>query len=78
MYHQLQFRLNFHMDLKVPGRARLELLRIRKGTFLTAMIRPYIAETPEGPVEMADLDLADGSAALGVPFEAFQFVDLKH
>ena len=37
-------------------------------------IKPYVEETEEGPVEMADLFFEDGSATRKVPFAQFRFV----
>jgi hypothetical protein len=48
---------------------------IRPGTCLQAQIKPYVVETENGPVEVADLFFADGTSAHRVPFEAFSFVD---
>jgi hypothetical protein len=48
---------------------------IRPGTRVQAQIKPYVVETEDGPVEVADLFFADGTAARGVLFEAFSLVD---
>ncbi len=38
-------------------------------------LRPYVVETGIGPVEVADLYFADGSATRFVPFRSFKFVE---
>jgi hypothetical protein len=48
---------------------------INEGTRLSAKIKPYVAEPPGGPVEMADLYLEDGSVIRAVRLAAFQFFD---
>ena len=40
-----------------------------------ADIKPYVAESDDGPVEVADLSLEDGSIARAVRFAAFRFLD---
>ena len=57
------------------GYRRLERLLIRRGTRLHAQVKPYVVETAEGPVEVADLFFADGTATRAVRFERFRFVD---
>ena len=38
-------------------------------------LKPYVLESAEGPLEVADLFLRDGSIARAVRFAAFQFLD---
>jgi hypothetical protein len=38
-------------------------------------IKPYVMETEDGPIEVADLFFVDGTTARMVPFESFSFVD---
>jgi hypothetical protein len=38
-------------------------------------IKPYVIETEDGLIEVADLYFADGTTTRRVPFEAFTFVD---
>ena len=52
-----------------------ERLSIRKGTRRQVQIKPYVAETDDGLVEMADLFFEDGTATRRVRFASFSFVD---
>lgn len=74
MNHRLRFRGEYELDLQVSGKARLEKVRMRDGEVIEAMLRPRVVETPEGPVEVADLQL-DGGTLLGVRMECFRFVE---
>jgi hypothetical protein len=47
---------------------------IRRGTRRRAQIKPYVMETEDGPVEVADLFFADGTTTRRVRFESFSFV----
>jgi hypothetical protein len=53
----------------------LERVQIRNGDRLPAQIKPYVVETAEGPIEVADLFFEDGTATRQVPFAYFAFVD---
>ena len=75
MYHTIEFAEEFTVDLEISPKHRLEQMLIRRGTRLQAQIKPYVTETEEGPVEVADLFLADGTITRMVPFESFSFVD---
>lgn len=74
MYHTIEFRVDFTVDLEVSPRDRLERLLIRQGTRVRSQLRPYIHETEYGPIEMADLFFEDGTATRGIPFASFCFV----
>jgi hypothetical protein len=74
MYHRLQFQAAYCLDLRVSGKARLEQLLIQEGEVIDAQVRPYVQETDEGPVEVADLYLPGDGALLAVPMGHFQFV----
>jgi hypothetical protein len=74
MYHTIEFAADLTVDLETSPKHRLERLLVRKGTRLAAQLKPYVVETPAGPVEVADLFFADGTAARSVPFEHFSFV----
>jgi hypothetical protein len=74
MSHRIRFRVGFLADLRVPGKPRLERLRVREGDVVTAEVTPHVAEGEDGPVEMADLYLGDGTVALDVRFGYFEFV----
>jgi hypothetical protein len=75
MYHPIEFCTDFTLDLEVSPKHRLERVRIRKGTRVAAGVLPYVVETDQGPVEVADLCFEDGSVARRVPFEQFRFVE---
>jgi hypothetical protein len=68
MYHLIEFADDLWVDVERFPRHRLERMRLRGGTRLRAQLRPQVVETPEGPVEAADLFFADGTAA-------FRFAD---
>jgi hypothetical protein len=38
-----------------------------------AQLKPYVADTADGPVEVADLFFEDGTATRQVPFACFRF-----
>ena len=75
MYHTIEFSDEFMVELEISPKHWLERLLIRIGTRLRAQIKPYVVETGEGPVEVADLFFADGTTTRRVPFEWFSFVD---
>ena len=75
MYHIIEFHADLTADLEVSPKQPLEQLSIRKGTRLNAQVKPYVIETPGGPVEVADLFLEDGTTARSLPFAFFSFVN---
>jgi hypothetical protein len=75
VYHTIEFADDLTIDLESSPRHRLEQLMLRKGTRLSAEIKPYVVETREGPVEVADLFFEDDTVARCVPFAHFRFVD---
>jgi len=75
MYHAIEFGVEFQGDLETSPQRRLERLMIRKGTRLQAQIKPYVVQSEEGPVEVADLSFEDGTGTCMVPFACFSFVD---
>jgi len=75
MYHILEFAVEFMVDLEVARNQPLERMLIRRGTRARAQLRPYVIETEEGPVEVADLFFEDGTSIRGVRFEWFSFVE---
>jgi hypothetical protein len=75
MYHLLEIDAALWVDMERSPRHRLERVRLRGGTCVLAQLRPQVVETPEGPVEAADLFFADGTAACAVPFAAFHFAE---
>lgn len=74
MFHTIVFRVDTWVDLEVSPASWLERLLIRQGTLLEAQVKPYVVEVKDGPVELADLFFADGSATRSVPFAFFRFV----
>ena len=75
MYHTIAFAVDFIANLEVSRKQPLERVRLRKGDRLRAQVKPYVAETAEGPVEVADLFFEDGTATRAVPFACFAFVN---
>jgi hypothetical protein len=75
MYHTIEFATEFLVDLEVSPKHRAERKLIRRGTRLQAQIKPYVVETDDGPVEVADLFFADGTTTRAVRFESFLLVD---
>jgi hypothetical protein len=75
MYHAIEFRVEFTVDLEISPKSPLERLLFGKGARVRAQIKPYVAETLDGPVEVADLFFEDGTATRSVPFAYFSFVD---
>ena len=75
MYHTIEFANEFMVDLEISPKHRLERMLIRRGTRLQAQIKPFVMETEDGPIEVADLFFADGTSACTVPFEWFSFLD---
>jgi hypothetical protein len=75
MYHTIEFLVAFVADLEVSPKHPLERMLIRRGTRLRAEIKPYVVETEDGPVEVADLFFADGTTTRMVRLGRFSFVD---
>jgi len=71
----MRHTIEFVADLEISPKHWLERLRIRKGSRLQAQIKPYVMETEDGPIEVADLFFADGTTVRMVPFESFSFVE---
>jgi hypothetical protein len=74
MFHTIEFVADGVLDLEISPKHRLERMLIRRGTRLRAQIKPHVVETDNGPVEVADLFFADGTATRQVPFAYFSFV----
>ena len=74
MYHTIELNNDATLDREVSPKQPRERLRIRKGTRLSAQVKPSVVEAPNSPVEVADLFFADGTATRSVPFERFSFV----
>ena len=75
MFHTIEFNTKVVFDLQVSWSKPLEKVSLRKGTRLRVQIKPYVAETKEGFVEMADLYFEDGTATAAIPFAFFSFVE---
>jgi hypothetical protein len=75
MYHTIEFSEELMVDLEISPKQWLERMLIRHGTRAQAQIKPYVVETENGPVEVADLFFADGTTTRRVPFKLFSFVD---
>jgi hypothetical protein len=75
MYHTIEFAEEWMVDLEISPKHWLERMLIRRGTRLQAQIKPFVVETEDGPVEVADLFFADGTTTRMVPFGSFSFVD---
>jgi hypothetical protein len=75
VYHMIQFATEFVADLEVSPKHLLERAVLKPGTRLPAQVKPYVVETAEGPVEVADLFFEDGTATRRVPFAYFAFVE---
>jgi len=75
MYHTIVFSQEFAGDLEVSRKQPLERVKIPSGTRVRVQLRPHVVETPDGPVETADLFFEDGTATRDVPFDCFAFVD---
>jgi hypothetical protein len=75
MYHTIELTVELRAALAGSSAERPEGVYLPAGTRLPAEVRPYVVDTPDGPVEVADLFFADGTAAHGVPFACFSFID---
>jgi hypothetical protein len=75
MAHAIEFRWLVLAEVDRPEYAYPQRVVIKEGTRLSAAITPYVTESPDGPVEVADLTLDDGSIARAVRFAAFRFLD---
>ena len=75
MYHTIEFTYEIMVDLQTSRKDRLEIILIPQGTRRCAQLKPYVIEGDDGPTEVADLFLDDGTALERVPFECFCFVE---
>jgi hypothetical protein len=75
MYHVIEFTEALTLDLEVSSKHPLERIAVERGSRQRAQLRPYIVETEDGPVEVADLFFQDGTATRRVRFASFSFVD---
>ena len=75
MYHVIEFTEALTLDLEISSKHPLERVAVERGARQRAQLRPFVIETEDGPVEMADLFFQDGSTARGIRFASFSFVD---
>ena len=75
MYHTITLGDDLLIHFAYAPHQRRGRLLIPKGARRQAQIKPYVVESAEGPVEVADLFLEDGTATRGVRFACFSFVD---
>jgi hypothetical protein len=75
MFHTIEFTVQTFVDLEISRNDRLELIIIQKGSRCQAQVKPYVVETQDGPVEVADLFFDDGTSISRLPFRCFAFVD---
>ncbi len=75
MYHAIRFTAEVDAHLEISPKKPPERIHIFNGTRLRAQVRPHVVETPDGPAEVADLFLEDGTATRLVPFACFSFLD---
>lgn len=75
MYHTIEFTAEVLLDLEITRQDRLELVVMRKGARRSVQLKPYVVETPSGPVEVADLFFDDGTSTSAVRYECFSFVE---
>jgi hypothetical protein len=75
MYHSIRFSTDLWLDLERSPKQPLERLFLRANTTRRVQLRPFVLETDEGLLEVADLFFEDGTAARAVPFASFAFTD---
>ncbi len=75
MFHTIEFVVNFTADVETDPTEPLVAVSVRKGTRRRAQIKPYVVETTQGPVEVADLFFEDGTATRMVAFACFSLVE---
>ena len=75
MYHTIEFRLKGVAEFEAPGGSHLEQVVIQQGSHFSAQTKPYVLESNQGPVEVADLFLENGSVVRAVRMATFSFVD---
>ena len=75
MYHTIEFGVELVADLEISPKHPLECVVVYQGTRLQARIKPYVVESEDGPVEVADLYFEDGTATRRVPYACFSFVE---
>lgn len=75
MYHHIEIRTTILVDLETSPRQRMKRLQLRQGDRVYAELVPSVLESVQGPIEVADLHLRDGSVVRQVPYARFRFMD---
>jgi len=73
--HTIEFRQAVVTEVDRPEYRYQQRIVINQGTRLHVQLKPYVAESPKGPVEVADLYFEDGGIAHAVQFAAFRFIE---
>ena len=74
MYHTIEILHNLAVDLEISPKHHLEKTVISAGSRRRVQLKPYVVETSEGLIEVADLHFEDGTTTRAIPFECFTFV----
>jgi hypothetical protein len=76
VFHTIEFAVDVVIDFEGNSKnRRRKQTMLRKGHRQRAETRPYVVETNDGPVEVADLFFDDGTACRSVPYSCFSFLD---
>jgi hypothetical protein len=75
MYHTIEFNVTGMIDIEVSSKQPLERLCVESGTRMRVELRPYVIEAADGPAEVADLILENGTITRAVPFAFFAFTE---
>ena len=75
MYHTVEFAVECHLAVEISPKQPMERVLVYEGTRVRAQLKPYVIETDDGPVEVADLFFEDDTATRAVPFARFTLVD---
>lgn len=75
MFHLIEFDEALTLDLEVSRKQPLERISVAKGTRRRVQLRPYVLETTDGLIEVADLYFEDGTASRAVRFDSFSFAE---
>jgi len=78
MYHTIEFRVDYTVDLESSPKYPQKRMLIRQGTRVRTQLMPYVEETEIGPIEVADLFFEDGTVTRSVPFASFSFVEERN
>jgi hypothetical protein len=75
MYHNITLADDLLIHFAYAPSGRRGRLLIPRGIPRRAHVRPYVVDTEDGPVEVADLFFEDGPATHMLRCECFAFVD---